>query len=367
MPARPRSRPHWWPDREPWPPHGGFRQRHAPPARFFRRLALAAGVVVVFAAIGLVALGWLVASGLGVTTTPPTSVVPLLLAAMILISLAVIAAFARSFVSVRNPLKAVMEAADRVAAGDYSARVPEQGPPAIRGLTHAFNTMTVRLNDADRVRRDLMADIAHELRTPLTIMRGRLEGLTDGVYIWGGDQLRVLLEETEVLSRLIDDLRTLALSESGALKLEIEPTDLARLSRDVVTAFASDAGRRGVTLIIDAADSLEPAAVDPVRMREVVSNLLSNAVRHTPSGGLVTLRIARGSKSEVLLEVRDTGSGMTAHELSHAFDRFQKSAGSRGSGLGLTIARNLVVAHRGEIHASSEPGKGTVITVVLPA
>jgi signal transduction histidine kinase len=216
------------------------------------------------------------------------------------------------------------------------------------------------------LRRDLMADVAHELRTPLTVIQGKLEGLIDGVYPRDDGQLQQLLEETHVLSRLVEDLRTLALSESGALELQREPADLAGLARDVAAAFASDATGRNVTLRVDAPSDVAPIEIDPVRIREVISNLLANALRHTPAGGTVTLRVATAPGDAVSIEVRDTGSGMTPDELAHAFDRFYKGSRSHGSGLGLTIAKNLVAAHGGAIRASSEPGHGTAVAFTLP-
>jgi two-component system, OmpR family, sensor histidine kinase BaeS len=259
-----------------------------------------------------------------------------------------------------------MEAADRVTAGDYSTRVDERGPVPIRALARSFNTMTERLQNHDKMRRDLMADVAHELRTPLTVIQGKLEGLLDGVYPRDDGQLQQLLEETHVLSRLVEDLRTLALSESGALELQREPADLAGLARDVAAAFAGDATVRNVTLRIDAPTDVAPIEIDPVRIREVIGNLVANALRHTPAGGTVTLRVAAAPGDALSIEVRDTGSGMTPDDLAHAFDRFYKGSRSHGSGLGLTIAKNLVAAHGGAIHASSEPGHGTAVAFTLP-
>jgi len=266
------------------------------------------------------------------------------------------------------PFGTIMEGADRVAAGDYTTRVPEHGPPPMRALARAFNTMTERLQNHDRLRRDLMADVAHELRTPLTVIQGKLEGLLDGVYPPDQRQLGVLVEETHVLSRLIEDLRTVALSEGGALKLLKESADVDALARDVVHAFEGEAGERGVTLRMAAPEHLPPIAVDPVRIREVLSNLLANALRHTPSGGTVDVRVyeSRSSSNAIAVDVRDTGSGMSADEIARAFDRFHKGPASRGSGLGLTIARGLVTAHGGEIRASSAPGAGTTMSFTLP-
>ena len=258
-----------------------------------------------------------------------------------------------------------MEAADRVAAGDYDVRVAEHGPRPMHALARSFNTMTERLQNNDRLRRNLMADVAHELRTPLTVIHGKLEGLLDGVYPRDDAQLQQLLEETHVLSRLVEDLRTLALSESGGLKLEREPADVAALARDVARSFAADAAARNVALEVDAPADLSSIAVDPVRIHQVIGNLVSNAVRHTPAGGRVTIRVAPAERG-ISVEVRDTGTGMTPEALAQAFDRFYKGPQSRGSGLGLTIAKGLVAAHGGEIHASSVPGQGTTIAFRIP-
>jgi two-component system OmpR family sensor kinase/two-component system sensor histidine kinase BaeS len=261
------------------------------------------------------------------------------------------------------PLRSVMEAADRVAGGDYSARVQEHGPPAMRALSHSFNAMTERLQSADRQRRDLMADVAHELRTPLTVLQGRIEGLLDDIYPRNDDQLRRLLDETHVLSRLIEDLRTLALSDAGVLVLQREPTDLGALVRDIARRFEPDAARASLSLTTTALDVA--VDVDPVRIREVLSNLLSNALRHTPPGGSVDV-VMTATATSVSIDVRDTGTGLTADALARVFDRFYKGEQSHGSGLGLTIARSLARAHGGDITAVSQPGAGTTMTVALP-
>jgi signal transduction histidine kinase len=367
-----RGKPPWWPENEPWEPWRVVGRR----GRIFRRrVALLALTVLVVLVGTMVALVWLALRNLAVTGTwslggmmmiAVLGAIPVALALVIIVR------------HVGLPLGAVMEGADRVAAGDYTTRVAEHGPPPIRALARAFNTMTERLQKHDQVRRDLMADVAHELRTPLTVIQGRLEGLRDGVYPRDEQHLTALVEETHVLSRLIEDLRTVALSEGGALKLQKESTDVDALARDVVHVFDGEASERGVTLRIAASEHLPPLAVDPVRIREVISNLLANALRHTPSGGTVDVRVYAGRLIEgleshaaatsgaITVDVRDTGSGMSAAEIERAFERFHKGPGSRGSGLGLTIARGLVAAHGGEIHASSAPGTGTTMTFTLP-
>jgi signal transduction histidine kinase len=361
-PGKPRGSPH----DGPWPPRGQAPQRRAGRARFVRRAAAVALLVLMLSVSGAVALVWLAATRLGlVAPAGPRTAAILFVGGMSGLLLAVFALVSITR-RVAMPLGGVMDAAERVAAGNYDVRVEENGPPPIRALARAFNAMSERLGNHDRLRRDLMADVAHELRTPLTVMQGKLEGLLDGVYQPDERHLQQLLEETHVLSRLVEDLRTLALSESGALKLQKEPIDLGSLVRDAAGAFAGDAAARQVTLEVDAPDDLPPIAIDPVRIREVMTNLLSNALRHTPPGGSVVVRIAATSSGPIDVDVRDTGSGMTPEAIARAFDRFYKGSGSRGSGLGLTIARSLVAAHGGEIRASSEPGRGTTIAFTLP-
>jgi two-component system OmpR family sensor kinase/two-component system sensor histidine kinase BaeS len=262
------------------------------------------------------------------------------------------------------PLGAMVEAADRVAAGDYSTRAPEHGPRWMRTLARAFNSMTSRLEVQDRQRRDLMADIAHELRTPLAVLQGRLEGMVDGIYPRDEGQLAAVLQETRMLARLVEDLRTLAHTESGTLTLQKESTDLAILLNDTAASFAAEAAERKIRLEVEAPASLPLIDIDPVRIREVLTNLISNALRHTSESGRVSVT-ASAQGDTVVVTVSDNGRGIPAEDLLRIFDRFYKGHGSRGSGLGLTIARNLVVAHGGEIRAESEEGKGTTMRIIL--
>jgi signal transduction histidine kinase len=330
-------------------------------AEFFRRLAIMLVFALILAATGITAAAWTLATRLGL---PPWTGSW----AVMVIAFVAVLGMSRVFGAMRRvatPLGEVMEAADRVAAGDYAVRVNEHGPPPVRALAHSFNTMTNRLQDADRLRRDLMADLAHELRTPLTVLQGRIEGLIDGVYTPDANQLQQLLDETRVLSRLIEDLRTLALSDAGGLRLETEATDLGELVRDTLRIFEDEARARGVDLGPE-----EPLAdavlnVDPVRIREVLSNIVSNALRHTPSGGRVRAGLTQ-SDDRVAVTVADTGNGMSDEDRARMFDRFYKGAASRGSGLGLAIARSLVAAHGGEISAASKAGAGTTVTFTLP-
>ncbi|HEX9161222.1 MAG TPA: HAMP domain-containing sensor histidine kinase [Thermoanaerobaculia bacterium] len=229
----------------------------------------------------------------------------------------------------------------------------------IAGFSFSIRRMSHVFREQDRLRRQLMADVAHELRTPLAILQGRVEGLIDGVYPRDDQHLAELLEETQHLARLVEDLRTIANAEAGALELRKEMVEPAELIRDAAAAF-------GPGIKVNVPADLPPIDVDPLRIREVLLNLLSNAVRHTPAGGTVSISATMQSKG-LVIKVSDNGSGIPPEELPRIFERFQKGRDSRGSGLGLAIARNLVIAHGGEIHAESIVGRGTTVTVSLPA
>jgi signal transduction histidine kinase len=282
------------------------------------------------------------------------------------------------------PLRALTEAARRMARGELEQRVEIRGGDELDELGQAFNHMAQSLSEQERLRRNLMADIAHELRTPLTIIRGDLEALLDGVYAPTPDALASLQEEALMLSRLVDDLRALALAEAGTLRLERRPTDMAELLRGVVESFDLQAASQGQTLhlrlppdpsSLSADDQGELwAYIDPQRVRQVVANLLSNALRHTPDGGRVALTAIRRPDA-VQVSVADTGSGIAAEDLPHIFDRFWRGGSpgagvppraGNGSGLGLAIARELVRAHGGRIWVESEPGQGSTFHITLP-
>ena len=264
------------------------------------------------------------------------------------------------------PVGDLVEAAGRVEAGEIGTQVEVRGPAEVRSLARAFNAMSARLEETDASRRRLLADVSHELRTPLTVMQGTLEGILDGVYPADEAHLVPVLEETRVLARLIDDLRTLSLSEVGVLRLHREPTDLARLIEEVVAGHRAFADEVGVDITVDAPGDLPLLEVDPTRVRQVVGNLIANALRFTPGGGLVALDAGRDPDG-AWVRVRDTGPGIGVESLEHVFDRFYRSPDSSGSGLGLSIAQNLVQAHGGHISIDSPPGGGTEVRFTLPA
>jgi two-component system OmpR family sensor kinase/two-component system sensor histidine kinase BaeS len=276
-------------------------------------------------------------------------------------------------VSVRrlgSPLADLMAAADAVAAGDLSARVPERGRGEMARLAARFNRMTAELERAEAARRNLTADVAHELRTPLHILQGNLEGVLDGVYQPTDDHIAAMLDETRLLSRLVEELQTLSLAEAGQLPLHRRTLPAADLLADVAARFAPAAADAGIAL--DVTPGLDALAVnvDPDRLDQALLNLVSNALRHTPVGGRVTLA-AQKAPDGVELLVADSGAGIDPADLPFVFDRFWRGdrARARGgsAGLGLPIARRLVEAHGGRIEVSSRPGVGTTFTVWLPA
>ena len=262
------------------------------------------------------------------------------------------------------PVGDLIEGAGRIEAGEIGTQVPEYGPSEVRSLARAFNAMSARLAANEEARRTLLADVSHELRTPLTVMQGTLEGVLDGVYPADEAHLRPVLDETRVLSRLIDDLRTLSLSEAGALRLHREPTDLRAVLTEVVASHRALADEAGVRLDLEVAE-LAPISIDPARMRQVMANLVANALRFTATGGRVLVSAAEAG-ADLVIRVSDTGAGMEPEEAAHAFDRFYRSPGSTGSGLGLSIARNLVEAHGGRIDLQSAQDEGTTVEVTLP-
>jgi signal transduction histidine kinase len=283
--------------------------------------------------------------------------IPLLIGGVALVRAAV-RGFAR-------PVGDVMEAADRVAQGDYSVRVDERGPGDVRRLGRAFNQMTERLGSSEERRRMLLADVAHELRTPLAVIQANLEGLLDGLYPNDRDHLSLILEETRMMSHLLDDLQTLSTAEAGALRLDRERVAASELVDDAVAAFRVAAADAGVSLDRRVAESVPEVSVDRLRIAEVFTNLLSNALRHTPRGASIVVEAAAGGSS-VAFSVTDTGSGIPADQLATVFDRFAKAPGSRGVGLGLAIAKSLIEAHGGEIDVESPPGGGTRVRFSLP-
>lgn len=347
-----REPPEWWPDGQPWPPTHRGRGR-------LRRIV---GIFLVVALIALLGIAFMGITWHAGTVGIWIRVIVIAGLGFFLVTGLLMSAGARKFGS---PLMELVDAAEHVERGDYSVRVTERnwGTPAIRRLARTFNSAIARLEADEDQRRRLLANTSHELRTPLTVMQGELEAMLDGVHPADEEHLTLALDQTHLMARLIEDLRTLALAEAGTLELHPESTDLVALAHDVAAAFDAVAGRTGVTVEVAGAPE---AILDPVRIRQVVDNLVANAVRYAPSGTAVTIEVDANGSGRVHLRVTDRGPGVPPDLLPHLFDRFRKSDESRGSGLGLAIARELVEAHAGTITATSTPGHGTTLEVTLP-
>ncbi len=305
-----------------------------------------------------------------------------------------------------RPLHALTGAAQRMRDGEESASVPVSGDDEIARLAAAFNDMSAHRARLEEQRRAMVSDVAHELRTPLSNIRGWLEAAQDGLADPDPAFVSSLLEEAVQLQHIIDDLQDLAAADAGVLRLHPEPVRVGELLGQVAAAHQARADTAEVTLRVETADGRVPeVAADPVRLRQAVGNLVSNAVRHTPPGGTVTLRAyggggGAGSRSEdgdgsdsptghgseggsgsrggsafppgdVVIEVADTGTGIPADDLPYVFDRFWRAEKSRsrrtgGSGLGLAIVRKLAEAHGGTAGAASTEGEGSVFSIRLP-
>jgi signal transduction histidine kinase len=364
-----RQRPSWWPEGEEWPPKRWGHMRGKP---FFRRMGCLFVVFNFFAFIGFLALLRLVlAPFIEFHGAPqlerPDFILPFGVAGFFILS-AVFFWGARSLRRMSMPLDDLLNASHQVAEGDYSVRVEAKGPPEVYSLMEGFNSMAERLQVNDRHRRNMLADVSHELRTPITVIQGNVEGILDGLYPADEARLKAIVEETQTLSRLVDDLRTMALAESGSLQLRREPTDFDLLIRDVVSSFDSQAKEKDIHVALSLMDG-DTLNVDPLRIREVLTNLLSNALRYTPRGGQVTIGLTEsgsGGEGGLVIFVQDSGPGIESADLPRVFERFYKSSDSGGMGLGLSIAKYLVEAHGGRIWAESEVGAGTKISFTLP-
>lgn len=268
---------------------------------------------------------------------------------------------------VSRPLVALTDAASEMEAGRRGVRVELGDAPGELGvLATAFDRMSESVERAEDLRRQLVRDVAHEVRTPLTILRGTTEGLVDGVLEPDTETLRSLHEEVLRLTGLVGDLETLAAADAAALRLDVRPVDLAEVAGAAVALARGAAADAELAL----ETSLEAAGTqgDPERLRQVVVNLLSNALRHTPPGGRIDVRTSVEGEHAVL-EVLDTGPGIAPEDLSHVFERFYRGSGaeaSSGSGIGLAVAAELVAAHSGTIEARNRPEGGAAFTVRLP-
>jgi two-component system, OmpR family, sensor histidine kinase BaeS len=292
------------------------------------------------------------------------------IAAAALVTVVALAGTALISRRVLRPIADVTDASASLGQGDLARRVPVRGRDELARLAQSFNRMADSVQSSEERQRRLVADVAHELRTPLANLRGYLEAIKDGVLAGDPKLFANLHREAVLQQRIVDDLQDLALAEAGALAYHHTVVDLAELLETCRTAHQPAAGTAGVTLTVRANGPTEVSA-DPDRLRQVVGNLITNALRATPPGGSVTLMADREVGGAARVSVTDTGTGIAATDLPYIFDRFWRADAARGrgtggSGLGLAIARQIVIDHGGTLTAESQPGSGTTMTIRLP-
>lgn len=303
-----------------------------------------------------------------------------------------------------QPLLSLTARVQRLASGERHEPIEEPAERELADLSRAFNTMAAQLAHQEDLRRQLMADIAHELRTPLSVLRLQLEGLEDGIEAPTPHVFASLTHEVGLLTRLVEDLRLLSLTDAGQLHLELEALDPVRLIQRVASVVTPRAHQHGIVLRVEPATGIAMVWADAQRLQQVLLNLVENALRYTPSGGHVTLRVGADNQypavseaardralvgdneqsasssspsapaddpAAVVFEVEDTGVGIAPEDIAHIFDRFYRADRTRrretgGSGLGLAIVQRLVEAQGGTVGVTSTLGKGTTFRVVVP-
>jgi len=293
----------------------------------------------------------------------------LLWGSLIAVAIALIISFTLSR-RILAPIRALTASARRLGQGDFTQRVESKDKGEVGELTRAFNSMAVDLERIEKLRRNMVADVAHELRTPLSNVSGYLEAVSDGIVAPDKETISSLREEVNLLSRMVDDLQELALAEAETLKLNFQSCNAAEIVNKAITAVSKEAKKKGVLINSDLADNLPNVNADSHRVIQVLRNLLENAVAHTANGGTITVT-ARERDNVIQVSVADTGEGIPPEDVPNIFERFYRVDRSRsratgGTGLGLTIAKRLIEAHGGTIEVSSELGKGSCFTFTIP-
>lgn len=321
-------------------------------------------------------VGYLYASGgMGISLVNQQAILSRLnravwMAGLIAVGLGLLMALALAYTLLR-PVRALTYAAQKLATGDLSHRVAVRGDDELATLGLAFNKMADSLQQAEASRRSMTADIAHELRTPLAVQRANLEALQDGVYPLTAENLAPIIEQNHLLTRLVDDLRTLALADAGQITLQRAPTDFTSLVQHLVERFQPQASAHQISLQFNSSPTPIPMiSADSIRLEQVLTNLLSNAMRYTPDGGKIELTLAQTDGS-VRLSIHDTGQGIPEDSLPYIFERFYRVDKSRaraegGTGLGLAIARQLARLHGGDLTATNHAAGGALFTLILP-
>ena len=271
---------------------------------------------------------------------------------------------------ITRPVRALISGARHLTKGELSYRVDVKSRDEIGELADSFNIMASSLEKGEQSRRQLTADIAHELRTPLTVIEGTVDGIIDGVFKPDTEHLRSIKEQASLLTHLISDLRDISLAESGQLELNLAPTDIVELVRRMVSNYEINALEKNVRIKLEEVTQIPEIRIDPVRMEQVISNLLTNAIRHTASGGSITVTV-KNDEGGLAISVADTGEGIAPEDLPHVFERFYRSGSSRsrkegGTGLGLAIVKQMVEAHGGKVWVESKMGTGSIFSILLP-
>lgn len=273
------------------------------------------------------------------------------------------------FRQLTQPLNKLTTATEKISSGDLDHRVTIESYDELGELGESFNQMTENLQASENIRRRMISDIAHELRTPLTVLSGEIEAIREGIYEPTDAKLEEIQEDLNLLNRLIEDLRELSLAEAGELQLNKGRTNLSELVRRAVDRLQEIAGEEGIELRGETPENFPALNLDADRILQVLNNLIKNAIRHTNEGGEVVIE-ARDRSADVLVSVVDDGEGIPPEKAKHVFDRFYRAdsarSGDGGSGLGLSIAKELVEAHGGEIWIDSEVGAGTTARFTLP-
>jgi signal transduction histidine kinase len=269
-----------------------------------------------------------------------------------------------------RPIRELTEATRAVAEGNLGLQVPLRSKDELGKLAASFNTMSSDLARSTEARKQMTADIAHELRTPLSLIIGHADAVHDGVLPPSKENFEIIREEALRLEHLVDDLRTLSLADAGELSIIPQPVSPQKLLSDLQATYQHIAGQKNVKIQLDVASNIPMLNIDPGRMTQVLTNVLDNALQHTPEGGQINLS-ARSVQDGVELSIQDTGPGIEGKDVNRIFERFYRTDSARhrdagGSGLGLAIAKSIVQAHGGQIWAKSEPGNGLCVTIKLP-
>lgn len=275
--------------------------------------------------------------------------------------------FARSL---SKPLREIASAIQSISKGDLEQQVPVRSRDEVGQVAQAFNQMSADLSRSNRLRRQMMSDIAHELRTPLSVVTGYLASLSEGLLKPSPERFKIMHDEAQHLQRLVEDLRTMSLADAGELHLNRQQVTPEELLNITAATFTHQAEQKNINLVVNASAGLPMVYADPDRILQVLSNLMSNALRHTPEQGKITLAAATDANRQITMTIQDTGSGIAPEHLSHIFERFYSadamhSREQEETGLGLAIAKSLVEAHGGTIVASSIEKEGTAMIITF--